>query len=206
LAISLKTQNLPALATGLLVNLALFYGFALDGAFDVSAMLARLATWKTAIPGPLAIILVGIITEQFSAETKARIIFWRWRNPLPGSRAFSKYGPRDSRVDMNRLRSIVGTLPVEPEEQNRVWYQQLYKKVKDELSVVQAHKRYLFYRDYAAISFLLAIVLPIICLWQHTPTPSVTIYTAIMVVQFLVICNAGRTSGIRFVTTVMACV
>jgi hypothetical protein len=206
LELSLKTQNLPALVAVLLANLALFYGFLLSGSLNVPAAFARLTTWQTAVPGPLTIILVGIITEQFSPEMKARIVYWRWRDPLPGARSFSKYGPQDYRVNMNHIRSLVGSLPESGAEQNRVWYQQLYKKVQDQTAVAGAHKKYLFYRDYSAINLFLTIVLPLVCVWHGTALRAILIYFVILVVQFVLVCNAGRASGIRLVKNVMASV
>ena len=89
MAVSHKTQNLPALVAVLLANLAMFYGFLLNGNFDIPAALALFANWKNAIPGPLAIIAVGVLTEQFGPEAKARMLFWRWYDPLPASRAWA---------------------------------------------------------------------------------------------------------------------
>ena len=50
--------------------------------------------------------------------------------------------------------------PTIPAEQNGLWFK-LYKAVEAELAVVEAHKKYLLYRDMAALSFLFVIVAPV---------------------------------------------
>ena len=46
---------------------------------------------------PLAtLILDGIVTSDF----KAVLVYWKWRDPLPGHEAFTVHGRKDRRVDM----------------------------------------------------------------------------------------------------------
>ena len=44
----------------------------------------------------------------YSAGMKARLVFLRWKNALPGHRAFSIYGLSDPRVDMDRIKKSLG--------------------------------------------------------------------------------------------------
>ena len=45
-------------------------------------------------------ILVVIFMGILNAPMKDRIVFWRWNNPLPGCRAFSKPAGKDHRVKL----------------------------------------------------------------------------------------------------------
>src|SRR5712671_5918274 len=49
-----------------------------------------------------------IVNGLLSAETKARLVFLRMKDALPGHRAFSKYAASDPRVDISNLKKICG--------------------------------------------------------------------------------------------------
>jgi len=91
----------------------------------------------------VGIALTGVLNAQLSAEAKARIVFLRWRDPLPGSEAFTKHALSDPRIDMAALKATLGPLPVAPREQNALWYK-LYKTVGSEPAVSQVHRAFLF--------------------------------------------------------------
>lgn len=84
---------------------------------------------------------------------------FRWRNALPGHRAFSRLVKKDSRIDEEKPKLKLGELPEEPKSQNSLWYS-LYKKCSDAITVSEAHKTFLLARDLATVSFVFAIMGP----------------------------------------------
>lgn len=154
-------------------------------------------------PAGLALILVGIINAQLSADAKARVIFTRWRDPLPGSRAFSIYMHRDPRTDVAHLSALFAPFPTDPKQQNARWYA-LYKSVDKDPSVVQVHREFLFARDYGCLALLMLLALAPLA-FVATPSRTIAIaYSVALLVQFLLVSRAARHHGERFVTTVLA--
>jgi hypothetical protein len=148
-------------------------------------------------------VVVLLLTGPLSHDAKARLVYWRMSNPLPGSRAFSKYAPADARIDMKLLAKNVGELPTDPKEQNAKWYR-LYKLVNDDPAVSQAHKLYLMYRDMAAMSLLLIPLVPAALWYAGAPPASRWIVVALFALQYLVCAISARHSGTRFVCNVLA--
>jgi hypothetical protein len=146
---------------------------------------------------------VLLITGLLSHEAKARLVYWKIANPLPGSQAFTKHAPADARIDMKALAKNVGTLPTDPGEQNTKWYK-LYRLVNDDTTVAQAHKLYLMYRDMAAMSLLLIPVVPAALWYAGASTTSRWIAAGVFVLQYLVCAISARHNGTRFVCNVLA--
>ena len=96
---SLKTKNVPLLTGFVLLNLFVF--FIVNGYF-----------WNELISlpilldshGPLmaiALHLVVLVLSYFLPESmKNKIVYWRLKNSLPGTRAFSELAPKDPRIDL----------------------------------------------------------------------------------------------------------
>ncbi|MYK70059.1 MAG: hypothetical protein F4020_11365 [Gammaproteobacteria bacterium] len=145
------------------------------------------------------LILDGIVTSDF----KAALVYWKWRNPLPGHAAFTVHGRADSRVDMNALEAEHGPLPTDPVEQNRLWYK-LSKATANRGSVDEAHYAWLLARDLTSLSFALLIVTAGLAAvlrvggWE---------WNALITAQgllYVVLSQVAANKGIRFVTTVLA--
>jgi hypothetical protein len=203
MAISLKSQNKPLLAMILIVNVAVWYVLAIVGRSDISVMSDLAKNWQSLFPAGLGVIVVGILIEQFGAVMKARLVFWRWRHPLPGSQAFTKLGPADPRVDMSAISAKLGILPTEPGEQNRVWYQKLYKPLQADAAVAGVHKEYLFLRDYTCLAVVF-LVLPGLGLWLGMSPRAASIYELCLVAQYFLVRRAASSAGKRMVTNVLA--
>ena len=145
---------------------------------------------------------MNILNGQVSADNKARLVFLRWENPLPGSRAFSHFLLRDSRLDPSAVKEVIGEIPTDPVLQNRTWYA-FYRTVKDVPEVVDVHRHFLFARDYTSFSVMLFIVAaPLSFLFM--PWRDAALYSVLLILQYLMASQAGRTYGARFVTTVLA--
>jgi hypothetical protein len=199
----LKRQNQPLIITILFVNLAVLILAIKTGSIVLGGMNTLVAEWQSLIPAGLGIVISGVVNEQLSANAKARLVFWRWNDPLPGSDAFSIHMHEDPRIDAAALTKKFGPFPIIRREQNARWFR-MYQSVRDEPSVVQAHRFFLLTRDYAGISFLLIIVFGTIGFWQIPSPRTAAIYLVVLVAQYLLVRQSAKNNGIRFVTTVLA--
>lgn len=203
MAKTLKNEIRPMLVLVLLINLAFFALVLKTNSIVFADVVDATQEWQSLLPAGFGLVVCGVVTELLSPNFKARLVFWRWKNPLPGSEAFSRYAATDQRVDMERLRKKVGNLPTSPEEQNMTWYR-LYKKVAERAPVVDAHRSFLFCRDYTAIAVLLLVVLGSVVSWQVRPMTSVCAFLLVLAVQYFVVRIAAVNAGRRLVTNVLA--
>jgi hypothetical protein len=191
---SLKSQNLPLLVAAFVADAI------------VVAVLAGIieAEWLSAANFKRAssslIVPVLLLSNVMPAHWRDRLAHLRWTNPLPGNRAFSQYGPGDDRVDMVALEKLRGPLPAATRDQNALWYK-LYKEVGNEVSVVESQKRYLLFRDLAAMSLALLVASPALAFafdWR------VVAWAALLFLAQTMLCAVtSRNTGIRFVTNVL---
>ena len=152
----------------------------------------------------LALPLVTLVLDKIvPADTKAILVYWRRKNPLPGSQAFTKHGPADTRVDMKSLERVHGPFPVAAKQQNQLWYK-LFKAAEDRPSVSQAHRTSLLTRDLASLSFALVPLGAILGAALRVGMLPWAVLVAVLALQFLVLRKAAANSGRRFVTTVLA--
>lgn len=159
--------------------------------------------WHDLMPAGAGLALAGVVNGLLSSEAKARLVFWRWTYPLPGSFAFSWYAQRDPRIDLAALRRIVGEWPADPREQNVVWFR-LYRSVQNEPAVMHAHSHFLIARDYAALAVLMLPILGLAGLWSMNSTATAGIYAGLLLLQYLIARVAAKNHGISLVTNVLA--
>jgi hypothetical protein len=155
------------------------------------------------LPTGLCLVLVGVANAQLSSDAKARIVFLRWRDPLPGSEAFTRHAITDPRIDLVTIERNNGPLPTDPRQQNSLWYR-LYHSVADDLAVLQVHREYLFTRDYACMSLLMLIGLGAAGLFSFPSKSTAIGYIGVLIIQYLLVRRAARNHGIGLVTTVLA--
>lgn len=203
MAKTLKNEIRPMLVLVLLANLAFFALVLKTNSIVFADVVDATKEWQSLLPAGFGLVLCGVVTELISPNLKARLVFWRWQNPLPGSEAFSRYAPADRRVDMERLRKKVGKLPTSPAEQNAAWYS-LYKKVAGKAPIDDAHKSFLFCRDYTAMTVLLFFVLGSVVGWQVRPLKTVCVFLLVLAMQYFVVRIAAVNAGRRLVTNVLA--
>lgn len=195
---ALKAANIKWLAALAALDVAVVLLFIAPELVDAS-----MTTILRASVSPLLPVVVLLLTGPLSHDAKARLVYWRIANPLPGSQAFTKHAPADSRIDMKALGKNVGALPTDPAEQNAKWYK-LYRLVGDDAAVVQAHRLYLMYRDMAVMSLLLIPLVPA-ALWYAGAAPAARwIAGGWFVLQYVVCAISARHSGSRFVCNVLA--
>jgi hypothetical protein len=198
-----KDINRWPLLSALAANLMLYY--ALMRGLDLSTLTTSegLTHLKLFLPGGLAIALCGILNAQLAPLMKARIVFMKWKDPLPGCEAFSKYMIEDHRIDIKVVKSMWGPLPADPQSQNALWYR-IYQGERDTPAVSQTSRHWLFARDYACVIALLLPLLAMVGIVQmHGIAPYATMLV-VLLVQFLLASQAARTNAIRLVSTVIA--
>lgn len=148
-------------------------------------------------------VVVLLVVNVLPHNVKLALVYWKPFDALPGTEAFTKHGPADSRIDMVALKRNVGTLPADPNEQNTKWYK-LYKQVPNEPEVAEAHKLFLMYRDMAVMSLALVILVPVALLLVDTAPSVLWLAVGLALLQYLVTAVSARWSGIRFVCNVLA--
>ena len=160
---------------------------------------ARITGALTAFLAPPVLLLLNTLVPQ---DLKHMLVFWRFRDVLPAHRAFTIYAPRDPRIDSAALKARVGEFPTDPRDQQNLWFR-LYQKNKSEPSVVDAHRPFLILRDLATLSFLLAILVPVVlCIVGFSIAAWSTL--AVFSGQYLLAALASRQAARRFVCTVLS--
>lgn len=199
----LKDKNTVRLLAAVLGNLVLF---AITVRGDDIAAGDWPAAWRTAkelLPAGLRFVVITVTNGLLDATTKARLVFWRWQHPLPGSRAFSVHVKRDTRINVPALRAKLGTFPKSEAEQNSTWYR-LYRSVEHDAAVANVHKDFLFTRDYCALSALAISPMAAVAVVQATTGLRAAVYVALLIGQYLATRAAASNYGKRFVCTVLA--
>jgi len=147
----------------------------------------------------IAIVFSGVLGDTW----KARLVFWRWTDPLPGCRVFSELLARDPRLDAPALKKRLGEFPNAPQEQNALWFK-LYRKHSGALRVLEAHRNYLLTRDMTAISAAFAVVMPAALFAQTSDARMASLYLLVLVAQYALAARAGANYGNRFVLNVLS--
>ena len=188
----------------LIANVAVFWGVVVSRAnFSAMGDLFSSLSIDDGIIGVVAPVATFILNGLVSADYKARVVYWRYRHPLPGSRAFSVHLERETRADPDRLARHWGPLPSKAVEENRLWYR-IYKSVENDLGVHEAHRAWLFSRDLTAYVLLFLGLFGIASLVSAVPSETTGWYILLLVSQYLAVMIAARNYGVRFVRTVLA--
>ena len=151
----------------------------------------------------VAPILVLLLMNVLSSNMKAMLVYWKPLGWLPGCEAFTKYGPSDPRVDMDKLKEHGGESSEEPAKQNSKWYA-LYKQVESITEVASAQKDFLMYRDMAVLSLPLIVLVPLGLYIADASTKAMAISAGLLFLQYLLTAISARHAGERFVCNVLA--
>ena len=203
---SLKDQNRWQLWLVIAANTLLLYTVVQANAIEMRGIKAVFTEAHNLVSVAFALLITTVLSNLLSADMKARVVFLRWRNPLPGHRAFSVFGPRDSRIDMLALRIAYGPeLPSHPVAQNRLWYR-IFQNVTNAVPILQLHRDFLLLRDYTRIAILFLLIYGASAFTFIASGRVILIYIALLAIQFGVVRQAASNSGIRLVTNVLAMV
>lgn len=202
---SLKEQNRLQIWIFILINSIVLYGVTQTDVVKFADLCSIFTDMSKLVPVALAIGLATVLNGQLDPNAaKARLVFLRWHDALPGHRAFSRYMQVDSRIDPVHVENLVGSpLPTDAAQQNRVWYR-LYKIVENDPAVLQVHGDFLLTRDYTGLSVLFIIFYGTAGLFAAPSRRVAVIYLGVLLLQYLVVRQAASRYGIRMVTTVLA--
>ena len=129
----------------------------------------------------------------------AHFVYLKRAHPLPGCRAFSEYMNTDDRIDVGALTTACGgTLPVDSEKQNAMWYKFLVKQQELNSYIAYTHRVNLLLMDSAGLILVLLPLVAIIFGITHS-FPSGWILLTLMVGEFFIACVAAHNSGIGLV-------
>ena len=200
----LKSSYKGTLRTVAGVNVAVFWGVIVSAAdFSVVTAIVDSISVKDSVVGMIAPVAVFLLNGSLSADMKARIVYLRWRDPLPGSRAFSIHLAQESRADPHRLARRWGPFPTSPIDQNRLWYH-IFKSVDTELEIHEAHRDSLQSRDLAGFGFLFLLLFGAGTTFGTAEWTTKCVYLAALVAQCAATIVAARSYGIRLVRTTLA--
>lgn len=203
MADSLKAKHAVGLYSLMAANLAVFYALLQNESILNADWLALVSRLSSAMPAGVGVALTGFLSNQLTADAKARIVFLRWDNPYPGSEAFSKYMKSDPRIDVAALKTSHGPFPKDRKAQNAFWYK-LYRSVESEPAVAQVHSAFLFARDCASLALLVGGALGLVAVFQFQSWQVTYGYLLFLVLHFVLARRAASNHGRRFVTTVLA--
>lgn len=203
MATPLKDQNTLRLTAVALANMAVYFMILSADALSAADFQRLAEQIDELFPPALTIALMTVANGLIDAQTKARLVFWRWSNPLPGSRAFSVHARQDPRVDIGSLERKLGRFPEDEREQNVTWYR-LYRSVASDPSVSHNHRDFLFARDYAALAVLFLFALGGLAIYEIYDWAQTLPYIGFLLVQYLAVRHVAVRYGNRFVATVLA--
>lgn len=201
----IKSENRKWLISYLILHIVVFALFASLINFnliDADQLISKLGSPQGFVPLTAAVLII-VLEGIFKNTVKEFLVFWRFKNRLPGHRAFSHIGPDDPRIDMERVnQAFPDGLPVDPKKQNNEWFR-LYREYQDELQVFHAHKAFLLTRDLTSLTVVF-IPLSILGHFLSGSEPQMLVYhLLILVLLFVVISLSARHYGERFVANVL---
>ncbi len=202
---SLKAQNGKAIwflvSADIVAIVLVLTGFAITQAsLSELAQSVFIRDLFFAAAGPLVAVYLN---DLLPSNAKASIIFWRFKDALPGHRAFSEHAESDPRIDLVGLRKKIGDFPQSPREQNTCWYR-LFQKHLSNVIVNDAHKRFLLFRDSSSLTLLIIAIAGIAAVLSGVPLGILALLVGGLAVQFLWLTLSARNTGIRLVQNVLA--
>ena len=154
--------------------------------------------------------MIRVINGLINAKNKDRLVFWKWRYPLPGSEAFTVHAKNDDRFTEEDVTRKLVKLGVDqevrenPAKQNAYWYREVFYPLQDKPSVQQAERNFLFTRDYTAISFVMLIALGAAGYFVIASPATWLLYCGGLILQYLLVRWASRNYGIEAVKNATA--
>jgi hypothetical protein len=206
---TLKEQNAWLIRATMIAHIAAFAWIALEPRKVLSSTAAELVNKleAMALPGSasfgLIVIASLLLLGLIPSDLRDRLIHLRARHPLPGCRAFTEVGPKSSHVDMKALSTLSGPLPTDPVDQNALFYR-IYKPLRDDVGVCDAHRRYLAARDIGTITLLLAVPLPIFAFVITNNAERSAVYGASLLATYFLCAIAAKNYSWRMVQHVLA--
>lgn len=200
---SIKSTYTKQIWTLVVANFILFILCLISADAATSFSVVKWVLGARVVLGAVGSIVPGILNGLLSSNIKARLVFWRWENPLPGCEAFSKYINRDYRITQQVLIARYHPLPSDAREQNALWYR-IYKKHSEAPGVLDAHKNYLLYRDLSGIAALTFVILSVASVFLFPSFWGALGFAVCILSEYMVLSHVARVAGQRFVCSVLA--
>jgi len=202
---SLKAENGKAIwllvSADIVVLVLMLTGFAItQTSLSELAQAAFVRGLLFAAAGPL---IAVFLNDLLPSNSKASIVFWRFKDALPGHRAFSEHAEVDPRIDMAALKKKIGEFPQSPRDQNTCWYR-LYQKHQSNVIISDSHKRFLLFRDSSSLTLLIFVIAGVATALSGIPLGLQAVIAGGLAVQFLWLAVSARNTGIRLVQNVLA--
>lgn len=143
-----------------------------------------------------------ILCFVIPVDIKNVIIFWRFKNSLPGCRVFTELICKDHRIDIKELETRYGKLPTDPREQNALWYR-IYKDKQNEKIILSSHGKWLLFRECAIIALIFMLLLSPVSFFI-TVDKSSAIYLVSLIAQYFILRQATVNAAERFACNVLA--
>jgi hypothetical protein len=201
---SLNEQNWPRLLALVAMNIGVFGVLA---AIDPTPYIELAKPWKFLLPAGGGFALIALLNGQLRDQDKDRLVFLKWQNPLPGSEAYTFYAMQDrrfSQADVLRIFHPDSATLADPQKQNAHWYNHVFLPVQNRPAVLQAHRNFLFARDFTALSVMMFIVFGAAGYFLITPFAKWGGYCFLLLGQYGLSLRAARTYGVEVVKNAMA--
>jgi hypothetical protein len=202
----LKGRNALYLSSFVAVNSAIFLSIVINKGLPKSLQpITQAWSQVNAKNGIIAAgipIIVIVLNGVLSDTMKARLVFWRWQNPLPGCRVFSALMESDPRINVKVLAAKHGRFPRSPSAQNALWYK-LYREHKLKPMIWSGHRVYLLTRDLTAIAVCFVVLFSAGAAVASVDWKTWMVYAATLFLQYLIVARAARNYGNSFVQDVL---
>lgn len=199
---NLKAKNNPQLWIFLFANILLLGGVIFPeyfrqviNDFDIILIFKILGV-------SVAPLIFFLLNGLISSHQKAILVFWRFKYPLPGSKAFTELIKLDHRIDRDKLKEKYRRIPKSPQKQNELWYK-IYQKNSSNLIVQTSHGAFLLARDLASLSVIFMICLGLLGFLLGS-WPNNMYYFFLLILQYSIVRIGARNRGRRFVSNVLA--
>jgi hypothetical protein len=141
-------------------------------------------------------------STRLPPRVKDRLVFWRGPRGFPSHGAFTRYAPRDPRIDLEALRRNVGPLPRDAAMQHALWHS-LYEQSASIGAVAGARWGYRLLRDMVAMSAVLAVLVPIALYLNGASKAACASSAVLFAAQYVFAAFVARNRAALLVTSAM---
>lgn len=202
---SIKSDIYPYLRNFIIINILIFVSIYVFGKIGLKEFkkVTELITFRNGFVLIIIPIITIVANGILTSNVKSSLVFWKIKNSLPGCRVFSNLALDDSRINLNKIVEKYGQIPLEPSEQNKLWYE-IYKKHQENIIIKEAHKNYLLTRDLSGLAFILLFIIVLSLLFIELSLKIKLTYSLFLLLQYMIISICARNYGNRFVCNVLA--
>ncbi|WP_062782612.1 hypothetical protein [Novosphingobium capsulatum] len=146
---------------------------------------------------------VLLLQEIVPRPIKEMLVFWRWRDRVPGCRAFSVIAPADQRIDPVDLQILLPRQSLTASEENALWYR-WFKSVESDPGIADNHRRFLILRECTVVLLMLFLATPLLLFLKTTPQLSLPTFMGGLFLCYVVVAFAAQNASKRLVGNVIA--